>query len=54
MPISWLPVGGMTAGMIWGSSTARSFVQELMPSESAASICPLSTAANPPRMISAM
>jgi hypothetical protein len=52
IPITWLPVAGITVGIDWGMITRRSFVPLLIPSESAASICPLSTELKPPRMIS--
>ena len=54
MPMTWLPVAGMIEGIAWGMMTLRIFVAALMPSESAASIWPLPTEENPPRMISAM
>src|SRR4029453_17986767 len=54
IPMTWLPVAGMMEGMAWGMIVLRLFVAALIPRESAASICPLPTEENPPRMISAM
>jgi hypothetical protein len=54
MPITWLPVAGMIEGIACGMMTLRILMPALIPSESAASIWPLPTEENPPRMISAM
>ena len=49
-----LPVGGMITRMACGSTIRRRILARLMPSASAASVCPWSTDRMPARTISAM
>ncbi|MNV60132.1 hypothetical protein D3C71_1525860 [compost metagenome] len=50
----WLPVAGTMMRAACGITTLRMIMPCVMPMERAASRWPLSTAMNPPRMISAM
>ena len=54
IPITWLPKGGTIMRIACGRTIRRMICDGRMPSDRAASTCPISTEASPARMISVM